>query len=328
MKRFIVSWGIGALCVGWAVAQPTPAVLAGQNRLLPKLDKVPPILRLAVRNLPNLRFSGTRTVEQFQGAERQVHTEYVLRDGGKTRVWFPTDSPYAGQVIVENLRQRRHYFPGKNEIHVGPAKREEAFGRLLTLVAKGSIKFGTEPGGQIADRAATMLSIRENGNIVQKLWIDQANGMVLRRDLFDSVGGRIGSYEFNEVQFSPKVDAGDFVLDRKGARIVTPADEAREFATRLGLLQLGMPDSEGYALDSVRVIKGARIPILHLSYSRPPNTVSLFQAKGRVELPMLRRANKNGINSFTWIAGGNTFALVGNVEESELKRLSGLLGTR
>ncbi len=314
--------------MGWAFAQPAPAAQIGQGRKIPRLANIPPILRLAVRNLPNLKFSGTRTVEQFQGAERQRHTEYVLRDGARTRVWFPNDSPYAGQVIVENLRQRKHYFPGKNEIHVGPAKREEAFGRLLGMLEGGKVRLSTEPGGQIAGRASTALGIKENGNLIQKLWIDQANGMILRRDLYDAVGARVGSYEFSEVEFSPRLAMSDFELDRKGAKIVTPEDEARQFAVRLGLLNVTMPDQEGFSLDSVRVLKGARIPILQLSYSKPPNVISLFQAKGRVELPMFKRANKAGVSAYTWFAGGNTFALVGNIGEGELKRLAGLLGTR
>ncbi len=325
MKRLLASWGIGALCVGWALAQSAPAELFAQGR---KLDKVPPALRLAIRKLPQLRFSGTRVVEQMNGAERLRHVEYVLRNGGKTRVWFPTESPYTGQVIVEDLGHRRHYYPGKNEIHVGPAKREEAFGRLLGMVASGKLRFTGEPGGQIAGRASTLISIREHGNLIQKLWIDSGNGMVLRRDLFDAVGARIGYYEFTEVDFSPRIEASDFELERRGARIVTPADEAKQFATRMGLQYVALPESEGFELNTVRVMKAARTHVLHMTYSKPPSVVSLFQAKGQVELPMLRRALKGNVRSYSWFAGGNTFALVGNVDEPELRRLAGLLGSR
>lgn len=324
MRLRLLSWGLGTLCVGWALAQPTAAHAQVRRQ---QADQVPPALRLAVRKQPNLRFSGTRMVEQFIGAERQRHTEYVLRDGSRTRTWFPNGSPYAGQVIVENLRQRQHYFPGRNEIRVGPAKREEAFGRLLKMVASGEIKFGTESGGNIAGRSSTLVSIKERSNVVQKLWIDVETGLILRRDLFDLVGARVGSYEFTEVDFKPSLQASDFELERKGARIVTPRDEAKALAKRIGITAYTLPETEEFGLDSARVLRGAQLPVLHQAFSRNLSYVSLFQAKGRVELPMTKRVAKEGVEVHTWVAGGNTFALVGNLTSTELKRLARLLTT-
>lgn len=291
-----------------------------------RLDQVPPALRLAIRSLPNLKFSGTRNVEVLDGAERVRYQEYVLRDGPRTRIWFPNASPFAGQIIVENARARKHFFPGRNEIEVGPPKREEAFGRLINLLKQGTISCSAEPGGTIAGNPTSLISIRERGNVLQKLWID-AQGMVLRRDLFDMVGARVGHYEFTEIDYSPRLEATDFDLARRGAKLVTQADLARKLASDAGLSVVLLPESEEYQLESSRVLKGARIPVLHLVYIRPGASVSLFQARGIVDLPVMRRAAR-GMAAVSWNAGGNTFALIGNVSDDEVHRLARLIGLR
>lgn len=322
MNKFLASWGIGVLVAGWASAQP------GQGdgaRVRDVIQKLPPVLRQAIRVAPNLKFSGTRVVEQFAGADREQHVEYVLREGNHLRIWFPNDSAFSGQVIVETPRQRRHYFPGKNEIHVGPPRREEAFGRLVASATSGRAVYNTEPGGTIAGRETVAVTVHEGGNPVQKLWIDSQSGMILRRDLFDAVGVRIGSYAFTEIDYSPVVRPGDFELNRKGAKIVTPEDEARILARRLQLYAASLPSSDGWRLDSARTIRSGSYPVLHLTFRKGTSYVSLFQAKGRIELPMLRRARQGALSSHTWVAGGNTFAIIGNVAVDELKRLANLV---
>ena len=302
------------------------AIAQGAGRMDKRLEQVPPALRLAMRSLPNLRFSGTRNVEGLDGAERVRYQEYVLRDGPRMRIWFPGSSPYAGQVIVENARQRKHFFPGRNEIEVGPPKREEAFGRLVNLIKQGSVTCSAEQGGQVAGKPTSLVSIRERGNVLQKLWID-AQGMVLRRDLFDLVGARVGHYEFTEIDYSPRLEASDFDFARRGARVITQFDLAKRLASESGLSAIVIPESEGYQLESSRMLKGSRIPVLHQVYIKPGASVSLFQARGVVDLPFMRRAGK-GLAVVSWNDNGNTFALLGNVEEAEIRRLARLIGMR
>lgn len=293
-----------------------------------RADDVPPVLRMAIRSLATLRYSGTRTVELLEGPDRQQHVEYVLRDGDRLKIWFPNSSPYAGQVIVENQRQRRHYFPGRNEVMVGPPKREEAFGRMLAMLKKGGFHFSVERGGLVAGLPTQLVTVREGDALTQKLWIDPRTGMVLRRDLLDRAGTRVGYYEFSEIDFTPRIDDTDFTLTATGAKVVTPAVEAKRLAERAGMAFVALPESEGYQLESSRVMKAARVPILQQSYMGSGAALSLFQAKGIVDLPLGKRANGGGMNAVTWTMGGNTFVLVGRAPEDELKRLARLLGMR
>ncbi len=304
------------------------SIAQGGQGLKGRLENVPPILRMAILKMPVLRYSGTRSVEIQEGPNRERHIEYVLRDGPRTRTWFPNDSPYAGQVIVEARDDRLHYVPGKNEIHVGPARREEAFQRLLGLLKRNILKFNTSDGGQVAGHATTLVSASDNGNPVQKLWIDRSTGMVLRRELYDMVGAKVGAYEFSEIDYTPTIAPDAFTMTRKGARTVTSYDEARDLARINGFQVAILPESESYRLETTRVLKNARIPILHQTYGRPGAMISLFQARGTVDLPMLKRPRKGDTESFTWGMGGNTFALIGNVPADELRRLARVLGLK
>lgn len=320
MNRLLYTLGLALVLSPGVHAQERPNIDRGA------LENVPPILRLALRMLPKLQYAGTRIVELMEGPNRQSHTEYVLRSGPLMRLRFPNQSPFAGQVIVENGRQRKHYLPGKNEIHIGPAKREEAFGRLVNMLRQGKLRFASEPGGQIAGQNTVLVTMRDGKNVVQKMWIDSTTGMLLRRDLFDPVGARVGSYEFTEINYTPVIKRGDFELVHEGARIVTPIDEAKDIAQTAGLAFISIPASEGFGLESTRLFKAGRLEVMQQSYNKPGAGVSLFQARGAVELPIARRAAKGGMKAVTWSMNGNTFALMGNLPEAELNRIARLLG--
>src|SRR5688572_30101052 len=97
----------------------------------------PPILQRAFKSAFQLKYSGTRVVMFRRGPERRKTTEYVLKDGPRLRIEYPEDSLNAGQVIVENGRERQHFFPESNEIHVGPAMHDDAFEKLKMILRPG-----------------------------------------------------------------------------------------------------------------------------------------------------------------------------------------------
>lgn len=291
-------------------------------------DQLPPLLRQALRKATTMKFSGTRTVEVMEGARRERYTEYVLRDGQRSRTWFPSGSQFAGQVIVETPRERRHYYPGKNEIFVGPPRREEAMARLLNLVRKNSIRFETRDGGLVAGRKTVEIAISEgHGNPLQRLWIDRDQGVMLKRELYDGVGTRVGSFEFTEIDFDPRFSASDFQLERRGAKIVTPKDELARLVREHKMSLVHLPEDQGYRLDWVRRLPGNRAAVLQQVYSKGTVSVSLFQAAAEVNLPMASRTPE-GFQAFTWNHQGQSFALIGNVTADELRRLARLLNQR
>jgi outer membrane lipoprotein-sorting protein len=293
------------------------------------LAGLPDLLRQALQSSNTRRYSGVRTVEYMRGPDRKRHVEYILRDGNRSRVTFPPDSEFAGQIIVETVAERQHYFPGRNEIHVMPPRREEAQQRLARLLARADrmgIRIASSGGDQVAGRPTEVITISDrNGNVLQKLWIDRQQALILKRELFDPAGARIGFFEFNRVDFSPRVSDDMFRIVRRGAKVIRPEDVARDLSQRNDMLHVLIPPAEGYRLEHSRMIANGRI--LHQTYQSRHGHMSLFQVKGTHDFSnMAGRERDNRV--YSWQMQGRTFALVGNSSAEELRRVARLLGDK
>lgn len=299
-------------------AQPQGAGRFGAN--------VPPILRQMVAASKTLRYSGTRTVEFKQGADREGHTEFVRRDGPRTRIEFPKGSPLSGQIIVENERERMQFFPQLNEIHVMPPRREEAtmrLGQLLRDLGPGaSIK--VKPSEEIAGLATSMVSIADAaGNVIQRLWINPRTGLLLKRELLDAVGTLVGSFEFTQVNLSPDFKPEDFRITRQGARIMRPRDLLRKFAGQAGVTAYSLPDGDEVQLEEVRLIRIEDSPVLVQTFQAPGGTVSLFITSSNVDAQRFSRmARMERFNVCVWDIDGRRLALIGSQPEAQLRRFS------
>lgn len=292
---------------------------------------LPPILKNAFNAATTLKMSGTRQVEMRDGPRRVVSREFVLKDGLRTRTWFPTDSPRAGEVIVEDGKERRHYLPSRNEILVSPTGKIELMSRFRRLGGK-DFKFSVTDGGQVAGRRTKLVAMTDGkGNVRQRIWLDEATGFMLKREFLDGVGSREGSFEFTEVDFSPKFRPDDFQIRRAGATVVSIYDQARRLATGAGLQPVVIPSSQpGFLLKNARLMKTPGGSILHQLYETESGPVSLFQGKQLNGLD--RMGNRRGdrdrgpMNVVTWTSGGTSFALVGSLSKEALQRISQRLG--
>jgi outer membrane lipoprotein-sorting protein len=293
--------------------------------------ELPAILKNAFKSASTVKMSGTRQVEMRDGPRRVVTREFVLKDGLRTRTWFPSDSPRAGEVIVEDGKERRQYFPSRNEILVSPTGKVELMSRFRRLGGK-DVRFAVSDGGQIAGRRTKLVSVTDNkGNVRQRMWMDEATGFMLKREFLDGVGSREGSFEFTEVDFSPKLRADDFQIRRAGATVISIYDQARRLASNAGLQPVVIPSNQpGFLLKSARVMKGPNGSILHQLYETENGPVSLFQGKQLNGLDRLgnRRGDRDRapMNVVTWTTGGTSFALVGGGSKDLLNRIAQRLG--
>lgn len=273
----------------------------------------------------HLRFGGVRNVEILQGAIRRTHTEYILRNGPNTRVWFPADSPLSGQVIVETPSQRLHYYPRRHVIEKLPPKREEAYARLRQWLAhpNKNIRMSVQPGGKVAGRSTHLGVIADAmGNARQRIWCDDQTGMVLKRELLDNVGARAGFFEFTEIDYSPKFAPGDFAINVKGARILTLEDKVRELSANNGMIAVLIPPGKGFQLDGANILRPAGYNVMHESYMGSRGQLSLFEVAGNVDLQSFKGAARRGVSYYAWQALGHSFALVGNYPNSTLVELA------
>jgi outer membrane lipoprotein-sorting protein len=319
--RFI-ALGVSIMALaGIATAQVGPK---GDKRDLKHLD-VPDIIRFMLRSLPNWRYAGERLVEVKDGAKRNLGREFVLRDGPRSRTSFPKDSPRYGEVIVETPFEKQVYNPAKNTIIVTHG-RGVATDRLNSLMRRGS-HFQDEKADRVANRDTRVVAVSdEKGRVYQRIWIDAKAGVILKRELYDQVGAREGYFEFKQIDFSPRYAPGDFKINVPGVKIVTPYDQAKELAASMGMTPLFLPRDK-FPLEGARIIQSPAGAFLHLSFAAEDGLVSLFQAKGRIAQDRLMPPNRmNRLQFVTWVANGNSYALVGRGSRERLEGLARGLG--
>jgi hypothetical protein len=286
------------------------------------------IFSRAVAAGDHLRFSGERTVQIRQGADLKVHDELVIQDGLNTRVWFAPDSPFAGQVVVETSKERRHFYPKRNVIEILPPRREDAYVRLRQWVQHpgGNLRLTSSHGTVVAGRKTELGVVSDlRGNVRQRLWIDSQTGMVLKREVLDEVGDRRDYFEFTKINYSPVILADDFRINVKGARTVTLDDKVRRLAGQHRMLGLILPPSTGFVLDGVNMVKLQNVDVLHESYTGPRGKLSLFQVQGAMGQGVFGPTNNRGVRLYGWQMNGETFALVGTYPAAELKELAQVL---
>lgn len=302
-----------------------PAQLRRRD-LANKVQGVPPVLRRAIAASAKLRFSGRRLVTVVRDGQRDQHEEIVLRDGPRTRIEFPSGGQYAGQVIVENAKERRHFLPASNEVRILPPRREEGIERLRRLARSGKVT--TEPGGKVAGVSTVeVLASDAAGNPIQRLSIDPNSGLVLRRRVYDDTGVEVGGFVFTKIDLTPEPFAAAlFRLDRRGAQVTTPWDLLNRLAKRNDFAAVGIPASTGFRLDAVRVAKLVEGGVLVQIYIGPGGRLSLYQLRAPVDPAVLRRQSRGTVRTLSWTSDSRTFVLVGPQDDATLARLKGAVG--
>lgn len=289
-------------------------------------DDAPAILKKAFSASYRLRYSGERVVTFRRGPERKTQVEYVIKNGSRIRIEFPDDSAQAGQIIVENRGERHHYFPALKEIHVGPAFFENAFERLRVLLKKeGSEKVRIETGNgeSIAGIRTTAVTFRDQkGTLIQRLWIDERTGMMLKREMYDPVGTPAVSFEFKKVNLNPSFTDDEFKIVRSDAKVITAVDMAMKLIRENGMLPAFLKE-RGYKLFTTRMMgRTSSTKVLIQTYQTGLAPLSLVQVSGDLNEENLKRLAGRLYNIYSWTLQGRTFALIGDMPVERLKKLA------
>lgn len=307
------------------------AALSSAQRQGRDLSDLPPLVRKSVMASRTAKYSGVRTVEFKHGPDRVQHVEYVLKNGVKSRIEFPDDSQYKGQIIVDDGHERLHYFPDRNEIDEEPAHVRESH-PMVKMVPEGThfrpkLTRSIADGGVLAGWPTQVVTVSDpKGNVVQKMWIEPNSGVVLKRVVFDEVGTQLGYFEFTKINFSPTFAAGDFRIDRKGATVLTPVMQANRLAAKTGLSMVNVPPSSGFLLQESRVIHPDKEDVLSQTYVGETGRFTLFQLKGQVNQQRLQRFAHGRLSTYSWRHGQESFALVGDLGDDKLREIARLLG--
>lgn len=328
MIRFSSACGLLALALAVSHAQPNRQhpPFGGSRGPRPQIGQMPDLLRKAMAGAAKQRFSGTRRLTLKLGGDRKVHTEFIVKDGLRSRVEYPTDSPFAGQVIVDDGTERRHYFPGQNQIRVEPTRRERAFDRMGKMLGQG--RLAVADGGSVAGKPSQLVTFSDpQGNVLTRMWIEPRTGVMLKRELYDRTGAVVGGFEFTEINLNPNIDPRDFKLNVRGAKVVRPADDLRELIQRNGFRDVQLPPDTGFKLVEARVqeLRGSKI-LIQQYVDGEDRRISLFQLYQSVDPKVIQRMSRNEFASVTWQQGGTTFALVGGVPQQQLSEIAKRLG--
>lgn len=287
------------------------------------------LLERAIRAAGKSRYTGRRVVEVRRGPSMERHEEYVTRDGFRTRIEFPASSPQAGQVIVEDRRERRHYMPDRNEILVLPPRFGDVSRRLVRMI-KGpnanQLVLGLGPADTVAGLRTDQVTISDRaGNITQRLFIHSASGLLLQRRLYDEVGTQVGFFEYTQIDLTPRIPEDAFVIKRKGAKIITPMVNLRRLARENGFQTAWLPPATKFRLESASLRRMPGGEALAQSYQGPQGRLTLYQLKGPVDPQRMRRHSRGRARAHVWQRNGRTFVLIGSLDEAVLRALAGRL---
>ncbi|MBX3118976.1 MAG: hypothetical protein KF784_07915 [Fimbriimonadaceae bacterium] len=289
------------------------------------LESAPPILRKMMERAQKNTYSGERKTEFRRRSEWISHTEYILRNGSRMRITFPRDSKFAGQVIAEDGKTRHQYFPDRNEIEVAPARYDELTERLygmLKAIKSGSVDVSTGDGGTVAGQKTELVEVSDKkGNPLQRFWIEPKTGILLKREFYNQVGSVDGRFEFVRIDLSPRFNPRDiFPIRRQGAKYLSLEDVSRRLMKENGFDQAFLPASEGFALQSVRVMQHDDQKALFQAYRHKEKVVTFFQVLGSVEMEKLKRMAPKEVRIHTWTQGSKSFVIIGQFSDREFER--------
>lgn len=292
------------------------------------------------------KFAGVRFQEVMTPQGWVSGSENVLQDGPRRRVTFGRDSQHYGEVMVDDGKQRLHFFPDTNEIHIMPRLGEDFGGRMGPPPGGGppgekphnkegrfgqhgprGVQAKATPGGQVAGRLTTLVSVLDNsGNPLQKMWFDIKTGVLLKREGFDLTNRRVAYMEFREINYRARLTNEDFQLRKAGAKIITPEILLSREAKRQGLPPYVLTHND-LQLEGVmgREFKNKRG--LACVYGSPEGRLTLMIVQGNPRLDQLDRMAGRFGQAFSWTQGPCTFILMGPTEKSKLQAYSRTLST-
>ncbi len=191
---------------------------------------------------------------------------------------------------------------------------------LLIALLQRSYRLMLGGAGAVAGRPAhVVVAQRPDGRVAARFWLDDATGLLLRREVMDRSGRTSASLVLSLVQ-RPE---GAVAYLPPLLPAVRPASlDSRAVASWAAR---GYPCPEqvgGLTLFDVRTVPGTGSGVLHLTYSDGLSTVSVFVQRGRLdgdEVPGARRADVSGQavlvvaghpRQLLWGAGGFVLTVV------------------
>lgn len=271
-----------------------------------------------------LKFSGERITVIRVGPTETRDIERIWQDSPRQRVEVMPGSTNAGQIIVTSGPRRRHYFPSRNEIVEKPSRLDNPLQRIMFLMQDGRRKVRVQPDGtrEVAGIDASGLAVFDGKAPIARFWFDPKSLLVLRREMYDPGGRLIASMEYTRVNFTPRFDESDFVLNRPGATVIKIEDVLRAKSREAGVdLHMIQPNG-AFRLDSVELIDAAGLKAVKQSYTSEIGRVTLFVMRERISPERVQRFANGLVASQVIRRGDDWLLLVGDIPPEQMDRLA------
>lgn len=282
-----------------------------QNSHPGRVNQLPPALKKLIANAEKLSYTGERQVRIKVKKELTTHIEEVTKSGARTRIDFPANSPFAGQILLTIKGQRQHYFPKRGVVKVMPGFKDETLEGLLSrpqALQPGQIR--TQDGGMVAGMRTTQIDLFDRQNrIRQQLWVDPRNGALLARTGYGPDGQVVASFEFLSINYHPQISPGLFSLPKE-VKIVTPETQIKKIARTLKITPFRLATSTGLELLSVSRITLKGQPVLMEVYRGPKGRLSFFEVDSVLSGESYNPGQGN-VHSAKRVMGQETIFLVG-----------------
>jgi len=234
------------------VASVLPLIAAGDDHRALKA------LKRTVRATRQFSFAGIRKVEAFD------------RDQPASQTLEVAHVPGQGTAVEVQQTQEAAFLPDD----------ESADLRLDALVASYDVAV-LEPS-HVVGRPATVLGVGRDGQLVAKVWIDDATGLMLKRQLFDA-GRLVRSSEYTSLQIRR---GDDMFLNHLEPELVPPDSNRLDTddAQRLSDAGWACPSSLGHGFQLTGLMQvDAGEEVMHAEYTDGLSSVSVFSERGSLD---------------------------------------------
>jgi len=309
------------------------------------------LLKQAVSADDRVSFSGTITSLVYG---REATSATIVRVEHRApnlwRLWYVAPADAYGRLIVSNESVQYQYEPKTGKVFsndwVSPLASSLDIPRIRRNYAVQVAEQAT-----IAGRGALTLSLVSNYShtLAQRLWIDRATNLVLRREIYHADSTLAAKTEFDNITFVKELPPDLFKMTVPAGMTLVPGTDygtatpdLTSLTNQLKFKAVAPRDlADGFAFEKGSVEMRGGVQSVEFVYSDGLRSLSLFenptgnfpQFDGPAAKPIqVAKANGKyqsltGQTLLSWNAAGLNFTMVGDITPKELARIASLIKT-
>jgi len=306
------------------------------------------VLQAAVTADDHVSFSGTITSLVY-GATNATATVVRIEHLAPTdwRLWYVAPADAYGRLILSNESVTYQYEPKSGKVFSNDWAAMSPFASATLDLGRVKRNYAVQRGDHtsVAGRSARTLSLISNYShaLVLRLWMDDATGLVLRRETYHADGTIAAKTSFDNIHYVKDLPNDLFKMTVPAGMSLSPGAEYGKATTDIGSMTSGLSFkaidppalAEGFSLDKSSADVRGGVQTVQFIYSDGLRSISLFEnSTGRYptfdgpEPKPIAIGKQSGEYTsvagewmLTWNAQGLNYIMVGDVTPKELARI-------